>query len=155
VGVGQRRSQSMSTIRARQLRRDPTTPERRLWAILHSFRERGYHFRRQYPIGSYYADFACIHGKLIIEADGETHAHQVEYDRERDAFLRSRGFRVLRLWNNEIMDNAEGVYEVIAQALAHVPSLTPTPDPSPSEGGGRPRLRRQRTGLKDLSDRTS
>jgi very-short-patch-repair endonuclease len=144
----------MSTDRARQLRHDPTTPERRLWALLHSFRERGYHFRRQYPIGSYYADFACIHGKLIIEADGETHASQVAYDRERDAFLRSRGFRVLRLWNNEIMDNAEGVYEVIAQALAEVPPLTPTPDPSPSKGGGRPRLRKQRTGLKDLAART-
>jgi len=152
VGVGQHRSQSMSTTRARQLRGDPTTPERHLWAILHSFRQRGYHFRRQYPIGSYYADFACIHAELIIEADGETHASQVAYDRERDAFLRARGFRVLRLWNNEIMGNPEGVYDVIAKLLADVPALTPTPDPSPSEGGGRPR--KQRTGLKDLAART-
>lgn len=134
MGVGQRRSQGMSTTRARQLRRDPTPPERHLWAILHSFRQRGYHFRRQYPIGPYYADFACIHAKLIIEADGDSHASQVAYDRERDAFLRARGFRVLRLWNNEIMGNAEGVYEVIAQALAEVPSLTPTP-PQKGEGG--------------------
>jgi hypothetical protein len=52
------------------------------------------------------------------------------------------------------MGNAEGVYELIAQALAEVPSLTPTPDPFPSEGGGRPRLRKQRSGLKNLSART-
>jgi very-short-patch-repair endonuclease len=136
----------MSTTRARELRHNPTDPERKLWAILHSFRQSGYHFRRQYPIGAYYADFACIHAKLIIEADGETHASQGNYD------LRSRGFRVLRLWNDEIMGNHEGVYEVIAQALANVPPLTPTPAPSPSTGGGRPR--KQRTGLKNLSART-
>lgn len=104
--------------------------------------------------GPYYADFACIHGRLIIEADGETHASQVEYDHPRDAYLRSRGYRVLRLWNNEIMGNPEGVYHVIAQALATVPPLAPTPVPSPSEGGGRPRPRKQRTSLKNLAART-
>ena len=142
----------MSVERARQLRRDPTIPERKLWALLYPFRHQGYHFRRQYPVGPYYADFACIHAKLIIEADGDTHAFQTEHDQRRDTYLRSRGFRVLRLWNNEITDNPDGVHQVIAQALATVSRLTPTPDPSPSTGGGRPR--KQRTGLKDLCTRT-
>ncbi|WP_299638699.1 DUF559 domain-containing protein, partial [Devosia sp.] len=145
----------MSIERARQLRREPTTPERKLWALLHSFRQAGYHFRRQYPIGPYYADFACIHAKLIIEADGETHALQVDHDHRRDAYLRSRDYRVLRIWNNEITGNPEGVHQVIAQALAGVLLLPPTPVPSPQEGGGRPRNRGLRTGLKDLSARTN
>jgi very-short-patch-repair endonuclease len=140
--------------RARQLRQNATGPEQRLWAILHTFRQRGYHFRRQHRIAPYIVDFACIHGKLIIEADGDTHAHQVDCDRERDAFLVSRGFRVLRFWNNDITGNAEGVFDRIEQALVSVPPLTPTLDPSPSTGGGKPRLRKHRSGLKDLASRT-
>ena len=58
----------MTTDRARQLRRDATEPERRLWAILHSLREQGYHFRRQHPIGPYYADFACVRAALVYRS---------------------------------------------------------------------------------------
>lgn len=136
MGVNTHRSRGVSIERARELRHNPTDPERKLWALLHHFRQLGYHFRRQYPVGSYYTDFACIHAKLIIEADGDTHAAQVDYDRRRDAYLRSRGFRVLRFWNNEITGNPEGVHQVIAQVLASVPPLTPTPSPPPQKGEG-------------------
>jgi primosomal protein N' (replication factor Y) len=143
----------MTTDRARQLRRDATEPERRLWAILYSLRQLGHHFRRQHPIGPYYADFACVRAKLVIEADGVTHVEDgdVVYDRQRDDHIRAQGFRVLRFWNNDIMANPDGVYRVIADALS---ALTPTPDPSPSSGGGRPRRRKLRTGLRNLAART-
>ena len=143
----------MTTDRARQLRRDATEPERRLWAILLSLRQQGHHFRRQHPIGPYYADFACVSAGLVIEADGVTHMPEgdVAYDRRRDDFLRSRGFRVLRFWNNDIRDDPDGVYRVICDTLS---APTPTPDPSPSSGGGRPRNRKLRTGLKNLAART-
>ena len=142
----------MTTDRARQLRRDATEPERRLWAVLHSLREQGYHFRRQHPIGPYYADFACVRAGLVVEADGVTHMQEgdITYDRRRDDFLRSQGFRVLRFWNNDIRDNPDGVYQAICDALR---ALTPTPDPSPYRGG-RPRSRKLRTGLKNLAART-
>ena len=143
----------MTTARARQLRNHPNEPERRLWTILHSLRAQGHHFRRQHPIGPYYADFACVRARLVIEADGVTHteAADIAYDQRRDDLIRSHGFRVLRFWNTDIMTNPDGVYQIIAEALS---APTPTPVPSPSSGGGRPRTRKLRTGLKDLAART-
>ncbi|KQW79376.1 hypothetical protein ASC89_13915 [Devosia sp. Root413D1] len=142
----------MTVERARELRHKATDPERRLWAILRVFSERGYHFRRQQQIGPYYADFACMHAQLIIEADGETHTSAAgrDHDRVRDDYLHARGFRVLRFWNNEITENAEGVFTIIEQTLATVPALTPSLDPSP-QGGGR---RKSRKALRDLAIRT-
>jgi hypothetical protein len=90
-----------------------------------------------------------MHAQLIIEADGETHT-SADDDRVRDNYLHARGFRVLRFWNNGITENAEGVFTIIAQALATVPALTPTLDPSP-QGGGR---RKSRKALRDLAIRT-
>ncbi|MEO6014806.1 MAG: DUF559 domain-containing protein [Devosia sp.] len=145
----------MTTERALGLRRMSTPPERKLWAILYGLRQQGYHFRRQHPIGPYYADFACVKAGLVIEADGITHTEDTDiaYDKARTAVIGRHGFRVLRFWNNEIMENPEGVFEAVTQALCAVPALTPTPIPSPSKGGGRPRLRKQRTGLAELSAR--
>jgi hypothetical protein len=68
--------------------------------------------------------------------------------------IASHGFRVIRFWNNDIMGNPDGVFLEIERALEAVPGLTPTPVPSPSEGGGRPRVRKLRSGLKNLSLRT-
>ncbi len=152
MGVDKHRRFFVSVERARQLRHNATGPERRLWAILRTFSERGYHFRRQQRIGPYYADFACMHAQLIIEADGETHASAAnrDYDRVRDDYMRARGFRVLRIWNNEIIENAEGVFTIVEQALRIVPPLTPTLDPSP-QGGGR---RKSRNALRDMASRT-
>ncbi|MBK8083543.1 MAG: endonuclease domain-containing protein [Devosia sp.] len=128
----------MSTEFARKLRRNPPEPERHMWAILHSLRRQGYHFRRQAPIGSYYADFACRHPALVIEVDGETHATNLAQgnDATRDDYFVGRGYRVLRFWNNEVMENAEGVFTVIAAALAEISQRTapPTLDPSPQRG---------------------
>ena len=111
-----------------------------MWAVLYHFRQRGFRFRRQMNIGSYYADFACLAPALIIEVDGETQTTELAQgnDAVRDDYFRSRGFRVLRFWNSDAMTNPDGVYLLIDAALAEASSgaAPPTPDPSP-QGGGR------------------
>jgi len=102
---------------ARTLRRGMTFAERRLWSILRLRDVDGHRFRRQCPIGPFVVDFACLHARLVIEADGGQHADSMT-DAARDAFLRSKGFRVLRFWNHDIVANLEGVRAVIAEHLA-------------------------------------
>src|SRR5712692_3385597 len=102
----------MPIDRARDLRRDATDAERRLWSALRDRRLRGYRFRRQHPIGDYIVDFACTERGLIVEADGGQHADN-EADRRRTALLESEGWRVLRFWNNDILANTEGVIEAV------------------------------------------
>ncbi|QMV03919.1 DUF559 domain-containing protein [Devosia sp. D6-9] len=131
----------MSIERVRELRRDPGEPERVMWQVLHSFRQQGYHFRRQAAIGPYYADFACHHGKLVIEVDGDSHAGAEAYDERRDAYMRARGYQVLRISNHDVVANRDGVFTLVAQLLEGVEPLTPTPVPSP-QGGGRRRSRK-------------
>ena len=77
------------------------------------------HFRRQAPIGPYFADFAHLGAKLVVELDGAQHgmAPGQRRDAVRGAYLREAGYRVLRFWNNEITDNLEGVVEAILAAL--------------------------------------
>ena len=89
-----------------------TDAERRIWSRLRS-RQLGPRFRRQAPIGPYIADFACFDPRLIIEIDGGQHDEQRGYDSRRDGWLKSQGFVVLRFWNNEVLENAEGVLERI------------------------------------------
>jgi len=103
--------------RARELRKDMTPAERRLWTILQRRQLEGFHFRRQCPIGPYIADFACLEAKLLIEVDGGQHMDAVA-DVRRDTFLSREGFRVLRFWNNEVMTNLEGVRALIVSRLA-------------------------------------
>ncbi len=113
--------------RARELRRDMTPAERRLWNILKLRQVEGFRFRRQHPIGPFIADFACLEARLVIEVDGGQH-DESSTDPARDAFIRREGFKVLRFWNNEVMANLEGVCSVIAHALAERcphPSLPP------------------------------
>jgi cobaltochelatase CobN len=131
------RRQAKRIDRARSLRNGATPPERHLWQLLHDFIERGYRFRRQVPIGQYFADFACHHPKLVIELDGNTHfgAEAVAFDATRDAFLRTAGYQVLRFTNHEVITNRDGVWQVIDNALRKLP--TPAPSPSPQGGGGR------------------
>jgi very-short-patch-repair endonuclease len=88
-----------------------------LWEDLRGRRFQGYRFRRQVPIGPYIADFVCYGRKLIIELDGGQHADDVEYDRRRDEELRSRGFRVLRIWNSELTENRDGCLESLLTVL--------------------------------------
>ncbi|MGS1080341.1 endonuclease domain-containing protein [Pseudoxanthomonas beigongshangi] len=103
--------------RARELRKDMTPAERRLWTILQGRQLEGFRFRRQCPIGPYIADFACLEAKLLIEVDGSQHMDAVT-DVRRDTFLSREGFRVLRFWNNEVMTNLEGVRALIVSRLA-------------------------------------
>lgn len=105
-----------ATDKARRLRREMTDAERVLWrALRESLPE--YHWRKQVPLGAYFADFLSHPAKLILEADGGQHAATVTSDAKRTAFLEAEGFRVLRFWNNDILDNTSGVIGAIAQAL--------------------------------------
>ena len=111
------------TRNARLLRRSSTDAERRLWAILRSRRLRGYKFRRQLPIGRFIADFACTKYLLIIEADGSQHLGS-QKDVRRTAWLKARGWRLLRFWDNDILSNTEGVAEMILRELQDREALT-------------------------------
>jgi very-short-patch-repair endonuclease len=115
---------------ARQLRRDMTDAERLLWKHLRAHRFAGTKFRRQEPIGPYIVDFVSHGPRLIIELDGGQHSTQAAYDEERTRWLNSRGYRVIRFWNNQVLTETEPVLESIALALA-------APLPSPPPQGGR------------------
>ena len=114
-----------ATTRARALRRDSTDAERAMWRILRDRRLAGFKFRRQQPLGPFFADFACFSHRLIIEIDGGQHADNPA-DERRTAWLERQGFRVLRFWNNDVLSNREGVY------LAVLDALTSRPPPHPA-----------------------
>ncbi len=102
---------------SRTLRRNPTDTEGKLWSALRRKALAGARFRRQYPLGEFYADFCCLEQKLIIEVDGGQHSDAQEYDKRRTKFLESLGFRVLRFWNSDVLTDLEGVLAVIWQHL--------------------------------------
>jgi very-short-patch-repair endonuclease len=103
---------------ASELRHNQTEAEARLWSYLRAHRMDNVHFRRQYAIGNFIVDFCAPRKKLIIELDGSQHLEQKEYDSERTAFLEARGFRVLRFWNNDVMNDLSGVMKAIDIALS-------------------------------------
>ena len=103
--------------RARILRKNMTDAERVLWRSLRNRQLEGFKFRRQKPIGSYIADFACIEKKIIIEVDGGQNASNKEYDTKRSAFLKKMGFKVLRFWNNEVLKEKDAVLNRIRKSL--------------------------------------
>jgi very-short-patch-repair endonuclease len=112
--------------RARTLRRDLTQAERILWSALRAHRLNGASFRRQTPVGPFVADFLCHAAKLIVELDGDNHfdVDQEKRDARRTAFLKSRGFTVIRFTNLDVMKNRVGVLETIVNTLAESPSPT-------------------------------
>ena len=124
------------TRRARELRNGATRDERKLWGLISRLRPK---FTRQLPVGPYFADFACRQAKLIVELDGGQHSGS-ERDARRDAFLAQEGWTVLRVWNNELDDNPEGVFDAIVARAAECLGGT-HPQPLPSREG---RIRRQR-----------
>lgn len=144
--------------RARDLRRDQTDAEGKLWRRLRGGQLSGAKFRRQHPVGCYITDFCCLERGLIVEVDGGQHAEQVEQDRERTAFLEGAGYRVIRFWNGDVLRNEESVVMAIAQALAErqgwrwgrgVTVGSPSPRPSPireREVGNRPHPGRHPSG---------
>jgi very-short-patch-repair endonuclease len=102
--------------RARELRHALTPAEKKLWTYLKD-EKLGARFRRQYALGPYVPDFCSPRAKLIIELDGSQHLQQAEYDAERTAFFESKGYRVLRFWNNDVTNNIDAVLRAIEQAL--------------------------------------
>ncbi len=116
-----------SRDRARRLRRQSTDAEEALWWKLRDRRLAGVRFRRQAPIGSYIADFASHERKLIVELDGGQHADRRAYDARRTRWLESRGYRVLRFWNDDVLLRMPSVLEVIARELRESPPESPSP----------------------------
>ena len=111
---------------ARHLRRHATDVERKLWYQIRDKQIEGFRFRRQRPIGKFIVDFICLEAKLIIELDGGQHATAVTEDEKRTAFLEASGYRVLRFWNNEVIENMEGVLAHLLEALL-LTRVDPTP----------------------------
>jgi very-short-patch-repair endonuclease len=102
--------------RAIELRKEPTPAESKLWSRLRND-QLGVSFRRQHAIDKYIPDFYCPSAKLIIELDGGAHLDQQEQDKERTKYLESQGYKVIRFWNHEVVNNIEGVMLAIMQAL--------------------------------------
>jgi very-short-patch-repair endonuclease len=100
---------------ASRLRRDQTDVEQKLWLAVRNRRLANAKFRRQATIGRYIVDFLCIEAKLIVELDGGQHSE--EADAERTRFLEAQGYRVLRFWNNDVIENFDGVLAAICAGL--------------------------------------
>ncbi len=104
---------------ARQLRQNSTDAERLLWSQLRRNSLEGIKFKRQHPIGPYIVDFLTLENMLVIEIDGGQHNEPKgqQRDKERTEGLEKKGYKVLRFWNNDVLTNIEGVFEMIRQAL--------------------------------------
>ena len=102
---------------ARRLRKVPTPAEGKLWAYLRRNKLNGVYFRRQHAIGNLVPDFCSIKHKLIIELDGSQHLDQEEYDTERTKYFEARGYKVIRFWNHQVMNDMDGVIRAVLFAL--------------------------------------
>ncbi|MCP2041314.1 very-short-patch-repair endonuclease [Neisseria sp. HSC-16F19] len=121
---------------ARSLRQDMSLAEQRLWYHLRDKRLNGIKFRRQQVIGRYIVDFVCMQHRLVIELDGGQHAEQMKYDAQRTAFLHRQGYRVLRFWNDEVLQQTESVLEKILECCCDGECPHPSPPPQAGEGTG-------------------
>ena len=119
--------------RARSLRRALTPAEFALWTRIRSRQLGGFKFVRQEPIDRYYVDFVCRERCLIIELDGGQHSER-PLDKQRDSYLRALGYRVIRIWNNDVIENLDGVLQTLLSELEKQPL---TPSLSPQAGRGR------------------
>ncbi|MDB5705449.1 MAG: methylase [Sphingomonas bacterium] len=128
--------------RQRRLRRERTEPEKRLWSHLRGRQVADLKFRQQVWLGPYIVDFFCAEARLVIELDGETHVEPgaEAYDERRTAFIEAEGYRVRRFWNNDVMQNTEGVVAMIEEAAResapHPPTASRRVPPSPLQGEG-------------------
>jgi len=114
--------------RARALRKSATEAEKKLWEVLRRKHIHGLRFRRQYPIGPYFADFVCLPARLIVELDGGQHADgaAVAHDNRRTTWLEGERFRVLRFWNLDVFEDIDGIMDRIADAVREPLPLTPS-----------------------------
>ncbi len=127
------------TARARRLRRDLTDAERKLWSGLRRSHINGLSFRRQHAVGPYVLDFYCPAIRLAIELDGGQHNEEAGQARDarRAEWLGSKGIRVVRFWNNDVLENLDGVLEEIARITEAQHSRRATPSLTlPLSGGG-------------------
>jgi very-short-patch-repair endonuclease len=113
---------------SRRLRRDMTDAERKLWQCLHGGQLDGLKFRRQHPVPPYIADFCCTAEKLIVELDGSQHNEQKDATRTR--YLESQGWKILRFWDHDALQQTEAVIEAIWNFIGK-----PYPHPNPSPDG--------------------
>ena len=119
---------------ARTLRRDSTEAEKLIWAAVRNRQLGGFKFRRQWSVGPFVVDLACIEAKLVVELDGGQHGGARDADRTR--FLESQGYAVLRFWNNDVIENRDGVLATILSAVEHARSKKKTlTQPSPAKAG--------------------
>ena len=124
----------MPSQRARALRKRMTDAERLLWRHLRNRELGGWKFRRQYPVGSFIVDFICVGKNIVIEVDGGQHAENEALDLQRSAYLNKMGYRVMRFWNNQVLQETEAVLEVIFAILANGKQNSPSPQPFPPLG---------------------
>lgn len=127
------KGQASRTIEARNfrrgLRKQATDAERHLWQRLRGGQIAGVKFRRQHPFEGYVLDFVCLERQRVVEVDGSQHL-DCEADRVRDHRLRSAGFRVLRFWNNQVLEETDAVVETIWRELATAANPSPPPPSS-------------------------
>ena len=103
--------------RSRDLRKNLTDAEQKLWQKLRNKQIKDHKFRRQFVLGNYIVDFICLDKRLIVEVDGGQHMDNVDYDLQRDEWLKSQNFNVLRFWNNQVLNEIDSVLEVIVRKL--------------------------------------
>jgi very-short-patch-repair endonuclease len=116
---------------AKSLRAEMTQAEQKLWLHLRAHRLQQHKFKRQQPIGPYIADFICFGARLIVEVDGSQHLENPR-DAKRDEWFKVNGYRVLRFWNDQVLQETESVLEVILRAVEE----TPLPQPLSRKGRG-------------------
>ena len=119
---------------AKSNRKESTKSEKIIWNLIRN-KKINARFRRQHQIGDYVVDFVSIEKKLIIEIDGGQHNNEqdVKYDEKRTLFLKNLGFKVIRFWNNDVLNNLDGVYDIINETLR---DWRPHPSPLPDKGEG-------------------
>jgi very-short-patch-repair endonuclease len=116
-GKFRRTTSATALARAKAARTEMTEAEARLWSHLRAGRFDGWKFKRQVPIGPFRPDFVCAEAALIVEVDGSQHVEDATEDQQRTSFLESEGYRVLRVWNNDVLGRTEAVLEAILAAL--------------------------------------
>ena len=115
------------TERSRELRNNKTKSESLLWSVLRSQQWGGLKFRRQHPLGPYFADFACLDRHAVVELDGEYHDYQYEMDRRRQAYMESMGWQVIRFANEEVLADVDAVAISIARQIGVEPKFRGKP----------------------------
>ncbi len=131
------RTEYKTQTRAIRLRANMTDAEKKLWRHLRGRQLDARQFRKQVPIGNYVVDFCCLKAQLVVEVDGGQHDVHSAQDERRTRWLNAQGYRVIRFWNNEVLQNIDGVLQEISRVLAlpHLRADThPHPDPPPNRG---------------------